>query len=71
MTKFEILIEKMEKNRSERRNEEINRLLAEGLRTRTREEVIAQMMGELTIVVGSGAVLATAKTLAKQPEMLA
>lgn len=71
MTRFEILLENMEKARLEKRNGEINRRLAESLRNRTKEEVVAQMLGELTIVVGSGTVLPTAKRWAKRPQMLA
>lgn len=71
MTRFEILLENMEKARLEKRNGEINRRLAESLQNRTKEEVVAQMLGELTIVVGSGTVLSTAKRWAKRPQMLA
>ena len=70
ITKFDTAVEKMENARFERRNEEINRRLMASLKSRTREEVVSQMLGELTIVVGSGAVLSTAKTLTKQPQML-
>ena len=71
MTRFEILLENMEKARLEKRNGEINRRLAESLQNRTKEEVVAQMLGELTIVVGSGTVLSTTKRWAKRPQMLA
>ena len=67
MTKFDVLVEKMEQARFEKRNEEINRRLAVSLHTRTREEVVAQMLGELTVFVGSGVILSNAKS----PEMLA
>lgn len=52
MTKFEAYAEKVHALREKRRNEELNLQLAIGLRTRTREEVVAELLGELTVVVG-------------------
>ncbi len=52
MTKFEAYAEKVHALREKRRNEELNLQLAIGLRTRTREEVVAELLGGLTVVVG-------------------
>lgn len=48
MTGFESYIERMEARRKARKEEEINFELLASLRTRTREEVIADMMQVLT-----------------------
>ena len=48
MTGFEGYIERMEARRKARKEEEINFELLTSLRTRTREEVIADMMQVLT-----------------------
>lgn len=48
MTGFESYIERMEARRKARKEEEINFELWTSLRTRTREEVIADMMQVLT-----------------------
>jgi hypothetical protein len=48
MTGFESYIERMEARRKARKEEEINFELLTSLRTRTREEVIADMMQVLT-----------------------
>lgn len=48
MTGFESYIERMEAQRKARKEEEINFELLTSLRTRTREEVIADMMQVLT-----------------------
>lgn len=68
-TKFDEYVERLAEERRKRRNEEINRALAIGLATRTREQVIAQMLGELTFIVGTGTVL-TANEGVKSAEML-
>lgn len=52
MTKFEAYAEKVHALREKRRNEELNLQLAIGLQTRTREEVVAELLGELTVAVG-------------------
>lgn len=59
MTKFEAYAEKVHALREKRRNEELNLQLAIGLRTRTREEVVAELLGELTVVVGVSDLLCT------------
>lgn len=59
MTKFEAYAEKVHALREKRRNEELNLQLAIGLRTRTREEVVAELWGELTVVVGVSDLLCT------------
>ena len=48
MTGFESYIERMEARRKARKEEEINFELLTSLRTRTREEVITDMMQVLT-----------------------
>lgn len=48
MTKFDIYIEEMEQRRQEERNRAINEELLWSLRTRTREEVIADMVSILS-----------------------
>lgn len=48
MTGFERYIERMEARRKARKEEELNFELLTSLRTRTREEVIADMMQSLT-----------------------
>ena len=68
-TKFDEYVERLAEERRKRQNEEINRALAIGLATRTREQVIAQMLGELTFIVGTGTVL-TANEGAKSAEMV-
>ncbi len=52
MTKFEAYAEKVHALRERRRNDELNLQLAIGLQTKTREEVVAELLGELTVVVG-------------------
>ena len=70
MTKFDVYAEKVRALREKRKNEEVNLQLAIGLRTRTREEVVQELMGELTFVVGScDIVCATQGT--KRVELLA
>ena len=59
MTKFEAYAEKVHALREKRRNEELNLQLAIGLRTKTREEAVAELLGELTVVVGVSDLLCT------------
>lgn len=58
MTKFEGYIERMEEKRRERREEALNFELLTSLQTRTREEVIAEMMSGLTFIAGVSTVFA-------------
>ena len=59
MSKFEAYAEKVHALREKRRNEELNLQLAIGLRTKTREEAVAELLGELTVVVGVSDLLCT------------
>ena len=52
MTKFEVYAEKVHALREKRRNDELNLQLAIGLQTKTREEVVSELLGELTVTVG-------------------
>lgn len=70
MTKFEAYAERVHALREKRRNEELNLQLALGLQTRTREEVVQELMGELTFIVGSSDVLCAAQGV-KSLELLA
>ncbi len=57
MTRFESYVERMEERRRARREEELNLELLTSLRTRTREEVIADMLQGLTFIAGVSTVL--------------
>ena len=57
MTKFDEYVERREEERSRARNAEINRVLLESLKTRTKEEVVAKMLGELIFPIGVSNVL--------------
>ena len=70
MTKFDVYAEKVRALREKRRNEEWNLQLAIGLQTRTREEVVQELMGELTFIVGSHDILYAVQG-AKSLELLA
>lgn len=70
MTKFDVYAEKVRALREKRRNEEWNLQLAIGLQTRTREEVVQELMGELTFIVGSRDILYDVQG-AKSLELLA
>ena len=70
MTKFDVYAEKVHALREKRRNEEVNLQLAIGLRTRTREEVVQELMGELTFIVGSRDIVCATQG-AKRVELLA
>ena len=52
MTKFDGYIERMEERRKARREEAFNYELLTSLQTRTREEVLADMVKGLTFVAG-------------------
>ena len=52
MTKFDGYIERMEEKRRARREEALNFELLTSLQTRTKEEVIAEMMNGLTFIAG-------------------
>lgn len=70
MTKFDVYAEKVRALSEKRRNEELNLQLAIGLQTRTREEVVQELMGELTFIVGSRDILYAVQG-AKSLELLA
>ena len=70
MTKFDVYAEKVRALREKRRNEEVNLQLAIGLQTRTHAEVVQELMGELTFIVGSRDILCAAQD-AKRVELLA
>ena len=52
MTKFDGYIERMEQRRKQRREEAFDFELLTSLQTRTREEVIADMVKGLTFIAG-------------------
>ena len=62
MTKFDVYVESLGRAREEKRNEEFNACLVKSLLTKTHEEAVAELFGNLTIIVGMGDVQ-TAKTL--------
>lgn len=68
-TRFDEYVERREEERTRARNAEINRLLLEGLTTRTKEEVIARMLGELTFPIGTATIL-TANSHVNEGEAL-
>ena len=70
MTKFDAYAEKVHALREKRRNEEINLQLTIGLRTRTREEVVREFLGEMTPVVSVSDLLCPVQS-AKSRELLA
>ena len=57
MTKFDEYVERREEERNRARNAKINRVLLKSLKTRTREEVVANMLGELIFPIGISNVL--------------
>ena len=69
MTKFDEYVERREEERSRARNAEINRVLLESLKTRTKEEVVAKMLGELIFPIGVSNVL-TASSGVKEARAL-
>ena len=69
MTKFDEYVERREEERSRARNAEINRVLLESLKTRTKEEVVAKMFGELIFPIGVSNVL-TASSGVKEARAL-
>ena len=69
MTKFDEDVERREEERSRARNAEINRVLLESLKTRTKEEVVAKMLGELIFPIGVSNVL-TASSGVKEARAL-
>lgn len=69
MTKFDEYVERREEERSCARNAEINRVLLESLKTRTKEEVVAKMLGELIFPIGVSNVL-TASSGVKEARAL-
>ena len=52
MTKFDGYIERMEQRRKQRREDELNFELLTSLQTRTKEEVVADMIKGLTFIAG-------------------
>ncbi|MBE7084950.1 MAG: hypothetical protein E7368_02720 [Clostridiales bacterium] len=62
MTKFDVYVENLSRAREERRNEKYNARLTNSLLTRTHEEVVAELMQGLTVILGVGDVQ-KAKTL--------
>lgn len=70
MTGFEGYIERMEARRRERREEALNFELLTSLRTRTREEVIADMLGGLTFIAGVSTVLQSETTQKRAKELV-
>ena len=62
MTNFDIYVESLGVIREEKRNEEFNVRLTNSLLTRTHEEVVAELMQGLTVILGVGDVQ-KAKTL--------
>ena len=69
MTKFDEYVERREEERIRARNAEINRVLLESLKTRTKEEVVAKMLGELIFPIGVSNVL-TASSGVKEARAL-
>ena len=69
MTKFDEYVERREEERSRARNAEINRVLLESLKTRTKEEAVAKMLGELIFPIGVSNVL-TASSGVKEARAL-
>ena len=69
MTKFDEYVERREEERIRARNAEINRVLLESLKTRTKEEVVAKMLGELIFPIGVSNVL-TASSGVKEARVL-
>ena len=69
MTKFDEYVERREEERSRARNAEINRVLLQSLKTRTKEEVVAKMLGELIFPIGVSNVL-TASSGVKEARAL-
>ena len=52
MTKFDGYIERIEQRRKQRREDELNFELLTSLQTRTKEEVVADMIKGLTFIAG-------------------
>lgn len=61
-TKFDNYLERMETRRKERSEEMLDYELLTSLRTRTKEEVLAQLYESLTFIAGVSKVLCAQKT---------
>ncbi len=58
MTKFDVYADKIAEKRQARLDEGYNAYLAARLRTKTHEEVVAELLGGLTVVLGVGNIFA-------------
>ena len=54
MTKFDVYVENLITAREERRDMELNARLEKSLLMKTREEVVAELFGNLTVILGVG-----------------
>ena len=54
MTKFDVYVENLITAREERRDMELNARLEKSLLAKTREEVVAELFGNLTVILGVG-----------------
>lgn len=54
MTKFDVYVENLITAREEKRDTELNARLEKSLLAKTREEVVAELLGGLTVILGVG-----------------